>query len=222
MTATLTKARTAVREHGVAGTARKALDRGIDRGWVLRETHIWFELDLTRPQPPRALPDGLALGEARLEHSPLIEAIEGVTPAEAPERFEHGGTPWAIVDGDRAAFACWTFAAAAPVLAHPSGWLPLDGGMHVLEDSVTSPHYRGQGIAPGAWSALVAELAARGGTTLITKVGVDNVASCRAVAKAGFQHAATMTLVKAGPRKHVTMSAGTSPAGRYLAEQLAS
>ena len=54
---------------------------------------------------------------------------------------------------------------------------------------------------------------------MITKVGVENAPSRKAVAKAGFREIGVMRLVKRGPRKHTTMT--PSEARRAWARELA-
>ncbi len=50
------------------------------------------------------------------------------------------------------------------------GWLSLPEGTVCLEDSVTSPDYRGRGVAPAAWSQIAAAAAEDGYATMVTKV----------------------------------------------------
>jgi len=63
-------------------------------------------------------------------------------------------------------------------------------GVAFLEDSVTAPTYRGRGIASAAWQQIAGVLPTEGLCELVTIVDVTNVASRRAVTKAGFQEVA--------------------------------
>ncbi len=85
------------------------------------------------------------------------------------------------------------------MLAAPGGWLELPADTVVLEDSATTPRARGRGIAPGAWTAIADSLRDEGLVHMITKVGVENEASRKAVAKAGFRDVGVMRMVKTGP-----------------------
>jgi GNAT superfamily N-acetyltransferase len=118
------------------------------------------------------------------------------------------------------AFACWTFLRRTPVSAMPGGWLELPDGIACLEDSVTSPDFRGRGIAPGAWTAAADALTERGKRSLITKVLDDNVASCRAVEKAGFRQVALLDLSRMGPRLTLSIRTDGEGAGPQLREAM--
>jgi hypothetical protein len=96
------------------------------------------------------------------------------------------------MDGERAAFCCWIFTNEMPLVAARSGWQPLAVSTACLEASVTAADYRGRGIAPAAWLGIAAVLKDSGIHSLITKVEEDNMASQRAVLKAGFHEIAVM------------------------------
>jgi hypothetical protein len=55
---------------------------------------------------------------------------------------------------------------------------------------------------------------------MITKVGVENEASRKAVAKSGFREIGVMRLEKAGPRKRTTMVTDEPGLGAELASRL--
>ena len=110
--------------------------------------------------------------------------------------------------------------ADGPVLAAPGGWLDLPAVTVVLEDSATTPRARGRGIAPGAWTAIADSLRDEGLAHMITKVGVENEASRKAVAKSGFREIGVMRMVKRGPRKQTTVSGATPGLGTELAARL--
>ena len=55
---------------------------------------------------------------------------------------------------------------------------------------------------------------------MITKVGVENEASRKAVAKAGFREIGVMRMVKAGPRKRTTVDRPAPGLGAELAARL--
>jgi GNAT superfamily N-acetyltransferase len=98
------------------------------------------------------------------------------------------------------------------VRSGPGGWVWLPAGVACLEDSATAPDFRGRGVAPAAWTAVGDRLRERGTSVLVTKVAIENVASCRAVAKAGFVHVATMRAIRLGP--HVAVEVDHAGAGR--------
>ncbi len=167
--------------YGLAGTLRRAAEKATQLAY-LHEEHVWYELGLGGERPRRELPP-----ELRLEQG---------SPG-------GGGERWTVRDGDHEAFSCWIYRRRTPVLAAPGGSLPLPEGAVCLEDSVTSPDFRGRGIAPAAWSAIADALAAEGVERIVTKVAVENTPSRKAVGKAGFVEVALQRLTRIGPRKRV-------------------
>lgn len=169
----------------------------------VKESHVWYDLDLRAERPSRQLPAGLTVGRAAPADADLLEGLDAATPARARELMARGGELWLVRSAEQAAFACWIFAGETPVAAARTGFLQLPPGIVCLEDSVTSPSFRGQGIAPAAWCAIADSLAERGLSLLLTKVATDNVPSRRAVEKAGFREAASMSFDRLGRRRQV-------------------
>lgn len=79
----------------------------------------------------------------------------------------------------------------------------------------------GRGIAPGSWSAIAEALAAEGVTTIITKVGIENAPSRRAVTEAGFREIGLMRLTRLGGRKQASLEVMGAGVGDQLAYALA-
>jgi RimJ/RimL family protein N-acetyltransferase len=207
----------AVRRHGLVNTAKLAGQR-----WVfLHEAHIWYQLDLEREHSRKEMPEGLEFVEASAEQIQLVERLPSLTADEARKRVEDGASMWFVLQEGRPAFACWTFTRRTPVPTAPTGWVALPDHVDCLEDSVTSPDFRGRGVAPAAWTALTDRLRERGVSALITKVAIENVASCRAVNKASFVHVATMEVTRLGPRVDIRLHHAGAGVGPHLHEQLA-
>lgn len=189
----------------------------------LRESHIWYKLDLNGDRRRREMPDGVALRTGGRGDIDDLNGIPGQPgPVDAHNQLDDGAELYLIVDeatGARA-FACWIFHRHTPVIAARGGWLDLPEQVVCLEDSGTSSDFRGRGIAPAAWTAIADDLAARGFTTMITKVGEENVPSRKAVAKAGFEEAAVMRLRRTGVVSHVTMSPLHASGIQFLIESL--
>jgi len=191
-----------VRDHGVGATARVAA--GELRGRLyLDEIHVWYGLDLTSLPEGRPIPEGLRLVRATDADVPMYVALGQASEASTRERLGSGGALWIVTDGTVAAFACWTFERGTPVEAARGGTLRLPETCVCLEDSVTSPDFRGRGVAPGAWSAIAQQLRDEGFTLMITKVGLENAPSRRAVTKAGFVEFAVMRYRRRGPQRRV-------------------
>lgn len=144
----------------------------------------------------------------------------GPTREEIDEFHAVGGELWVVLDEGRPAFTCWIFPRVTPAIAARGGWLELPPDTVCLENSATSPQYRGRGVAPGAWAGIADALADRGVASMITKVTVDNVPSRKAVTKAGFDEIALMRLVRVGGRTRVTMKPLGSGMSSLLAERL--
>jgi GNAT superfamily N-acetyltransferase len=191
-----------LREHGVVATARLVLGAIGDRVH-LDEAHAWYSLDLGGVGDGAPLPEGLRLVRATdAELASYVELGEA-SEASTRERLDAGATLWLVTEGSRAAFACWTFARETPVAAARGGSLRLPDDCVCLEDSVTAPDFRGRGIAPAAWDAIAKQLREEAFTVMITKVGVENAPSRRAVTKAGFVEFAIMRHQRLARRRRV-------------------
>ncbi len=209
------------RHDGVRPAARHALELARDRVF-LDEAHVWYQLDVSAERPRRELPDDVRL--RRGGENDLADAVEmGQRADEVRDRLTSGNDLWLAGDDAGPLFRCWIYRGHAPVLAARGGWLDLPHGTVCLEDSATSPRARGRGVAPGAWTGIADALQAEGIVHMITKVGVDNAPSRKAVTKAGFRELGVMRLVKRGPRKLTTMTLSDDTGlGRELAARLSS
>jgi L-amino acid N-acyltransferase YncA len=207
-----------VRSDGVRAAARHSLELARARLYLVEE-HVWYQLDLAGERPRRELPEDVTLHRAADDR--LAGAVEmGQRLEEIRARRAAGNDLWLAEDDGGPLFRCWIYRRRAPVLAAPGGWLEIPAETVVLEDSATTARARGRGIAPGAWTAIADSLRDEGLTNMITKVGVENEASRRAVAKAGFREIGVMRLVKAGPRKRTTVARAAPGLGADLAARL--
>jgi ribosomal protein S18 acetylase RimI-like enzyme len=186
----------------------------------LRETHFWYQLDLDGERPHADMPEGIALVEAGADEVPLIDQLPSLSVDDAEKRRSEGASLWLALEDRKPAFACWIFLDRLPVLASESGSLALPEEAVALEDSITSPDFRGRGVAPRSWSTLADRLAERGFKAMITKVGEENEASRKAVKKSGFREVAVMRAVRLGGRFRVEVEQLDGGLGPYLAEQL--
>jgi RimJ/RimL family protein N-acetyltransferase len=181
-----------IRRHGLLGSARAVRHRLTPRRPFHRD-YVWYALDLQRPREARPLGPGLELRAGGPEDIRLLAqlppdpSVGHMDEQVARERLAGTGRLWLVTEGDQLAFACWTFRDRTPVWAAHGGSLALPEGVACLEDSHSSPHFRGRGIAPAAWGLIADALAAERLRSLVTKVAVDNAPSCRAVEKAGFE-----------------------------------
>ena len=207
------------RHDGMGSAARHAIELAREHVF-LEEDHVWYQLDVGEERPRRELPDDVRL--LRAGDDDLGGAVEmGQRLDEVRERRAAGNDLWLAVDDGGPLFRCWIYRGRAPVLAAPGGWLELPPGTVCLEDSATSPRARGRGVAPGAWTGIADSLRDEGIEHMITKVGVENAPSRKAVTKAGFRELGVMRLVKRGPRKQTTMTLSGAPGlGADLAARL--
>jgi hypothetical protein len=192
----LGRAHRSIGDHGITGVVRLALKAARD-AILPRQLHVWYVLDLDGARPESHLPEGF-----RLENPTNLTAFDQLGAgglAEARGRVAAGGSPWLLVEDERVAFACWILP-FVPTRASSGGQLELPESVRCLEYSITLESYRGRGLAPAAWGAIADALEADGCRQLTTKVGVHNVASRRAVEKAGFREVAVVSLRRRGLR----------------------
>ena len=204
----LDRAQRGIRRFGVAGSVKRIASltgHSLARTLYVRERHIWYALNLTAPVSQAICPPGFALALAAADDVALLEELPTIGAHEARERRAAGADLWLVREGAHAAFACWIFRERTPVFAARHGWLSLPPNTVCLEDSVTSPAYRGRGLAGAAWSEIARGLQSQHVAAIITKVAEDNAASRRAVEKAGFEPIAMMTLTRRGLRSQVEL-----------------
>ena len=187
----------------------------------LRETHVWYEIPLETDRPRLTLPPGLKLVRGDYDDLPLLAQLP-TTPTEtaAKRRMGNGGELWLVLDEQRPAFACWIFHRSMPMAAAPSSRLVLSPEIVCLENSVTSSLYRGQGIAPAAWSGIADALKPTGVKYIITKIEESNTASRRAIVKCGFRESATMRFALIGLWQRTLVQGRNGVTGGWLAQQL--
>ena len=89
-----------------------------------------------------------------------------------------------------------------------------------LENSVTSASYRGQGVAPAAWTNIADALELGEVKFIITKIEESNIASRRAITKSGFRESATMHFRLVGFRRRTSVQRGTGVTADWLAKTL--
>ncbi|HEX8121488.1 MAG TPA: GNAT family N-acetyltransferase [Solirubrobacteraceae bacterium] len=189
-----------VRRHGVRDTARRSAAHVTSPLRRVDTSQIWYHLRLDdHGRPRRELDPEFLLRKGSQDDAVLFEdlptdpAVNKPTPELIASRATQGAQLWVVVDGDRAAFCCWTFATAAPIWG-AKGNLALPPDIALLEDSYSSPHVRGRGVAPGAWTKIADTLQGDGFRAMITKVDVRNQPSRRAVEKAGFREIGVMRI----------------------------
>ena len=189
----------------------------------------FYELDLTAPDRPRppftgalALRRGEAQDIALLAQLPHDPEVTTMSAERAQERLASGAMFWLVTEHDRVAFCCWNFLGQGPLSGAQGRWRPIPQEVVLLEDSISSPEFRGRGVAPAAWSAIADTHAAAGRTGMITKIAADNDAVRRALVKAGFRDVAHMR--RSGPvwrmRIAVTGPEG-GPSGHWLTAAVA-
>lgn len=210
--------RRALARRGPLAVARRAVGIAWERLY-LAETHVWYELVLDGERAPRPLEEGLDLVESDDRQVGLLDQLPAMSPRDALRLRSRGARLFLVLEDGRPLFACWIHTGKTPAIAARGGWLPLPPGTVCLEDSLTSPAARGRGVAPAAWSELAGRLAAEGVERMITKVGVENAPSRKAVEKAGFREVAVMRLRRVGPRARVTI-AGDAPLATQLRRAL--
>lgn len=188
--------------------------------WIhLRESHVWYRLDIASRRRGLQLPEGVQTSRATAAEVERVAEL-GQDIQAARQYHAAGNDLWLTLEGEVLLFACWIFAGQTPVLAAPGGWLQLPPRTVCLEDSLTSPRARGRGIAPASWSTIAEELAADGVNSMLTKVATDNQPSRRAVEKAGFETVGVMRLLRLAGHKRTILEVVDRAPAQALAEGL--
>jgi RimJ/RimL family protein N-acetyltransferase len=184
----------------------------------------FYELDLTDAGRPRrsfdgdlALRQGAAADVALLAQLPHDPEVTTMTPELAQERMDKGAMFWLVTEGGKVAFCCWNFLGAGPLTGAQGADRPIPAQDVLLEDSISSPDFRGRGVAPAAWSGIADFHAAAGRRAMITKIAASNEAVRRALVKAGFRDVAHMR--RSGPAYRMRIAI-TAPEGGPTAHWL--
>lgn len=164
---------------------------------------VWYVLDLGSAERPQVeLGEGLVLRLGTtddlglLEQLPADPSVRTMSAGWVGEQLARGADLWLVHEGDRAAFRCWIFRDWFPMGGARGGGVDVPAEAIVLEDSLSSPAFRGRGVAPAAWSGLADHYRDQGLRRMYTKVNVDNGPSRRAVEKAGFRGVGRMQHVQ--------------------------
>ncbi|MEA2419597.1 MAG: Acetyltransferase family [Thermoleophilaceae bacterium] len=208
-----------LRTEGPSATAG-AIARRVRKLAYVREQHVWYGCDLNSTAPWAELPQGLRLVRANSSQVDGVVAV-GQDLTEARERFDEGIDLWLVLDGeDVPVFLCFIFRDATPVMAASDGTLELPARTACLEDAMTAPRARGQGIATAAWILVADELRRDGFSTLVAKIETANAGSKRVAEKAGFSPVAVMEHERTGVRRRTAVRPLAGGLGDELAARL--
>src|SRR5689334_18385654 len=109
----------ALQRHGVVkccSLATAEVVRLVVNHLYLHERHVWFLL-ATQDLREVRLPEGLVLQPAAGAQLDRLSE-EGLCGRRVAAKYlRHGGQPWVVMDGQRAAFCCWIFTKEMPVVA---------------------------------------------------------------------------------------------------------
>ena len=196
---------------GLVGTARLAV-----RSVKFDSAHVWYELSLEGDHPEPALDPSFSLVRSGRSELPL-EPLWPVSSDERERRLADGGTLWLVLDGEQRVFSCWILGKGMRVGGAPGSgrWLVFPDDTVCLEESLTAAAYRGRGVAPAAWAAITATIAADRPevTRIVTPVEDWNTPSRTAVEKVGFRELAFVRQHKRGVRLHFTVTRAVSAVG---------
>lgn len=220
LSAALARMRQVVTQHGLGGSLRLVAARA-GRLAYLRESHVWYGLDLHAGGPRIDMPPGIRLIRAGVGQVGLLEQLPTVSAGEARRRLGDGADLWMALERDRAVFACWSFRDRMPACADHRESFDLPAGVIGLDDAVTSPSERGRHIAPASWSAIVRELGRGGARAVLTRVEETNVSCRRAIETVGFRAVASMEFERIGGWCSLDVqSYETDGVGAFLAARL--
>lgn len=187
-----------LRSIGVRGVVKAVLSR-LPVTIYLHERHHWLEFDLRREQPEIPMPEGFALTSGKSDDLGALDEM-GSQFSQAANLLESGQELFVVRHGDRPAFTAWIYHGTMPTNAIPGGWLTLPPTYLNLEDSIANPDFRGRGLAPASWSAIMADVRRRhpGAERVFTIILEDNVVTRGGTSKAGFRGFAVVDIVKFG------------------------
>src|SRR6476646_7667973 len=211
----------AVRRHGIGDSVRR-LASAVGRLAYLRESLVWYRLDVPFSGDRIPLPPGIAVIRATEHDLHLLEDLPSVGRRLARARLAHGADLWIAHESGAAAFCCWIFRDQIPSLALRRGWLELPPRTVALHESIASPRYRGRGIASATWSTVIEALSGEPIESIITNIRERDIPWRRAVERVGFRAVASMQLFRIGGCSRVTLHLHeeTEMTG-FLAAQLA-
>jgi len=159
--------------------------------------HVWYAMDLAAADAPkRPLEPELELRRGGgddmwlLEQLPLDPHVSTMTPWLVQDWLGSGGSLWLVQNGDRAALRCWVFRDWCPMGGAPGGGIRPPSDAVVVKDVMTSPEFRGRGVAPAAWAAIADAYREDGSRWMYIRVDSNNDPSRRAIEKAGFREVA--------------------------------
>jgi hypothetical protein len=213
-----TRIRDRVRRDGVRATTALEL-RHLRNRLVLREEHVWFQLDLADRPASSPFPAGLDLvraGEAQID---LLERL-GQSPRRARAELAAGNDVWLVLEGEEPLYACHVIRRKLPMVAAPGGELELPEGVVAAENGVAAQSVRGRGVAPMGLALIADRLAGEGVRSIVLKVGTGNVAASRSSEKIGFRAIAVMEHERVGSRRRTAVHPLGDGLGDELAERL--
>jgi RimJ/RimL family protein N-acetyltransferase len=210
----------ALQRYGVGECVRLAAGH-LRRLAYLRESHVWYRLELPQDLQPIGLPPGFEVVRAEERDLHLLEQLPSIGPRAARRRLADGADLWIARQGGRAAFACWIFHRKTPAAAARCGWLNLPPRTAALEDSIVAPAFQGRGLAPAAWAAIAEVLALSGVEAIVTKVDETDLRCRRAIERVGFRAVASMQLSRIGGHARVALHLHEESTAGFLSAQLA-
>lgn len=160
--------------------------------------HTWW-----RGDPLPVLPPLPHLTMAPTDDRDLLHDLTGLDEGELRERLERGHRPWLARIGDEPVAYGWVATQEAAIDQFGLTLLFLPGDRY-LWDFVTLPAWRGRGIYPRLLQSIV--LHDGEGEQLWVGHDLDNVASLRGIARAGF--VAVGTLYRLPDRGYEFVSSG--------------
>jgi ribosomal protein S18 acetylase RimI-like enzyme len=179
------KLRTRIRARGVSEVVELAKTRAREALWSAQRLLVLVRA--TGGHVPSSAE--LVLREATdADAQSYARDIGTDSPATFRARVDEGTRCWLVQSGARIVHATWMTSDGAWTRELAACVRPPAGEAYVYE-SFTHPSARGRGIYPFALTGIAARLGERGVRRLWVAVEVDNLASLRAVSKAGFEAA---------------------------------
>jgi RimJ/RimL family protein N-acetyltransferase len=151
-----------------------------------------YERRLDAPDPPSATPPGL---EIRMLDAERASDLDSAWHPEAAQRFRDGQA--CAVACERGAIVAYAWLARTPVVVGEIDHVFVPGAEDVyIYDAFTASAWRGRRLFSAVTAALLGQGRAWGRRRAMIFVGAANHASRRAIERAGFELAHTVTRVE--------------------------
>lgn len=173
---------------------------GICRLIYLRETHVWYRLNVSNDLQLRSRTSAFTIVKARQSDLGVLTREGLVRPRLARRRWIQGADLWVVHEYRRPVFACWMFRAKAPVEAARRVWIEFSPRTIAAVDSIAIPSMRGVSVTREAWFTIARSLPGDSIDSIVTAINESDLPHRRALEQVGFRAFGSMRVTRIGGR----------------------